>query len=53
MSDPTPAMTILIVEDNERNLRLVRDMLQSNGYETIEAADARTVSRSPLSVGPI
>ena len=40
MSDPTPAMTILIVEDNERNLKLVRDILQYNGYETIEARNA-------------
>lgn len=40
MSDPTPATTILIVEDNERNLKLVRDILQYNGYQTIEARNA-------------
>ena len=40
MSDSTPAVTILIVEDNERNLKLVRDILQYNGYETIEARNA-------------
>ncbi len=28
---------ILIVEDNERNRKLVRDVLQFTGYETIEA----------------
>ena len=28
---------ILIVEDNEKNLKLVRDVLQVDGYETIEA----------------
>ena len=28
---------ILIVEDNERNLKLVRDVLQVKGYATIEA----------------
>jgi CheY-like chemotaxis protein len=28
---------ILIVEDNERNRKLVRDVLRFNGYETIEA----------------
>jgi two-component system cell cycle response regulator DivK len=28
---------ILIVEDNERNRRLVRDVLQFKGYTTIEA----------------
>jgi two-component system cell cycle response regulator DivK len=33
---------ILIVEDNERNLRLVRDLLQAHGFATIEAQDGRT-----------
>ena len=28
---------ILIVEDNEKNLKLVRDVLQHKGYETVEA----------------
>ena len=28
---------ILIVEDNEKNLKLVRDVLQHTGYQTIEA----------------
>jgi len=28
---------ILIVEDNERNMKLVRDVLQVKGYATIEA----------------
>jgi two-component system, cell cycle response regulator DivK len=28
---------ILIIEDNERNLKLVRDVLQVKGYETLEA----------------
>ena len=28
---------ILIVEDNEKNLKLVRDVLQFKGYQTIEA----------------
>ena len=31
---------ILIVEDNEKNLKLVRDVLQVKGYETIEAGNA-------------
>jgi len=31
---------ILIVEDNEKNLKLVRDVLQVKGYATIEAANA-------------
>jgi two-component system, cell cycle response regulator DivK len=31
---------ILIVEDNEKNLKLVRDVLQVKGYATIEATSA-------------
>ncbi|MFM9972433.1 MAG: response regulator [Burkholderiales bacterium] len=29
--------TILIVEDNEKNMKLVRDILQYKGYQTLEA----------------
>ncbi len=32
--------TILIVEDNEKNLKLVRDVLQVKGYQTLEAGTA-------------
>jgi two-component system cell cycle response regulator DivK len=32
--------TVLIVEDNPRNLKLVRDVLGHAGYETLEATDA-------------
>jgi len=31
---------ILIVEDNDKNLKLVRDVLQVKGYATIEAGNA-------------
>jgi two-component system cell cycle response regulator DivK len=31
---------ILIVEDNEKNLKLVRDVLQFKGYRTLEAGTA-------------
>jgi two-component system, cell cycle response regulator DivK len=31
---------ILIIEDNEKNLKLVRDVLQFKGYRTLEAATA-------------
>ena len=31
---------ILIVEDNDKNLKLVRDVLQVKGYRTIEAGTA-------------
>lgn len=29
--------TVLIVEDNELNMKLFRDLLQAHGYETLEA----------------
>ncbi len=32
--------TILIVEDNEKNLKLVRDVLQVKGFATLEAGTA-------------
>ena len=31
---------ILIIEDNDKNLKLVRDALQGNGYETLAAKTA-------------
>ena len=31
---------ILIVEDNEKNMKLMRDLLNFNGYRTIEAVTA-------------
>ena len=34
------AELILIVEDNERNLKLVRDLLEHAGYRTLEARSA-------------
>lgn len=33
---------VLIIEDNEKNLKLTRDLLQVKGYRTIEAVDAAT-----------
>ena len=33
---------VLIVEDNEKNLKLARDLLQYHGFRTIEAVDAET-----------
>jgi two-component system cell cycle response regulator DivK len=29
--------TVLIVEDNEKNMKLARDVLQAKGYRTLEA----------------
>jgi two-component system cell cycle response regulator DivK len=33
--------TVLIVEDNDKNMKLVRDILQHEGYATLEAATGR------------
>ncbi len=35
-----PDALILIVEDNPKNLKLIRDLLQFKGYQTIEAETA-------------
>ncbi len=35
-----PGGLILIIEDNEKNLKLVRDVLAFNGYQTVEATTA-------------
>ncbi len=33
-----PGTSVLIVEDNERNMKLLRDLLQVHGYDTLEAS---------------
>ncbi len=43
---------ILIVEDNERNLKLVRDVLQFKGYRTLEAASATAGLELASAQGP-
>ncbi len=40
MSD---GQTILIVEDNELNMKLFNDLLQAHGYETMQTMDGRDV----------
>ena len=37
------AKTILIVEDNDLNMKLFNDLLQAHGYETVQATDGRVV----------
>jgi two-component system cell cycle response regulator DivK len=32
------ALQVLVVEDNERNMKLFRDVLHASGYRTLEAA---------------
>src|SRR6185503_5899225 len=36
----TDSAVILIVEDNEKNMKLARDVLQFNGFRTLEAVTA-------------
>ena len=43
---------ILIVEDNEKNLKLVRDVLQVKGYATIEAGTGEDGVRLALEHRP-
>lgn len=35
--------TVLIVEDNELNMKLFRDLLEANGIDTIETSDGNRV----------
>ena len=43
---------ILIVEDNEKNMKLVRDVLQVKGYATVEAGTAEDGIRLALERNP-
>ena len=43
---------ILIVEDNEKNLKLVRDVLRHTGYQTIEAGNGEDGIRLAKERGP-
>ena len=45
---------ILVVEDNPKNLKLVRDVLQYSGYEVVEATtgeDGVRLARAPRGRG--
>ncbi len=35
--------TILIVEDNELNMKLFNDLLEAHGYNTLQTRDGRDV----------
>jgi CheY-like chemotaxis protein len=43
---------ILIVEDNEKNLKLLRDLLQVKGYRTVESETAEEGLRLARDTGP-
>ena len=42
-----PNELVLIIEDNEKNRKLVRDVLQVKGYTTIESETAEMEQRLP------
>lgn len=44
--------TILIVEDNEKNMKLARDVLQSKGYTTLEAVTGEDGVRMAMETKP-
>ena len=44
--------TILIVEDNEKNMKLARDVLQAKGYATIEAVTGEEGVRAAIDKKP-
>jgi two-component system cell cycle response regulator DivK len=39
---------VLIVEDNEKNMKLFRDVLQATGYETLEATNGEDAIAAAL-----
>ena len=41
MTSNPPGPLVLIVDDNEKNLKLARDVLRAAGIETLEAANGR------------
>ena len=43
---------VLVVEDNERNMRLFRDVLQASGYQTLEATTGELAVELVLEHGP-
>lgn len=43
---------ILIVEDNELNLKLFRDLLEAHGYETVETKDGHEALSLAINIRP-
>jgi two-component system, cell cycle response regulator DivK len=44
--------TVLIVDDNPKNVKLFRDVLQANGYSVIEAVDGKQGIESAIAHAP-
>jgi two-component system cell cycle response regulator DivK len=43
---------VLVVEDNDKNMKLVRDVLQATGYSTLEATTGEEAIELALSQAP-
>jgi CheY-like chemotaxis protein len=43
---------VLVVEDNDKNMKLVRDVLQATGYSTLEATTGEEAIELSLSQAP-
>lgn len=51
-NDEPPMSVVLIVEDNEKNMKLARDILQAKGYATLEAVTGEEGVRVALAELP-
>jgi two-component system, cell cycle response regulator DivK len=47
-----PGEQVLVVEDNEKNMKLFRDVLRATGYRTLEATTGHEAVRLALEHGP-
>lgn len=45
--------TVLIVEDNERNRKLLRTILEFRGYDVVECTDGESSLAAALAVSPV
>ena len=45
-------LQVLVVEDNERNMKLFRDVLQASGYRTLEATTGERAVELVIEHGP-
>jgi len=46
------AKSVLVVEDNEKNMKLFRDVLQATGYRTLEASTGEDAVEIALAHAP-
>ncbi|NWG70065.1 MAG: response regulator [Parvularculaceae bacterium] len=50
--DFAPRKKVLIVEDNELNMKLFNDLLEAHGYETLQARNGADALRLAAEAGP-